>query len=344
MALMNSRERVLAALNLEQPDRVPFGEMGIDRPFATRLMNWEAGTARGTRDTDPYTAGQLKSIARKLNLDTVFYYFRPPIYAEQEIDPNGYVHYGEGHILSEDDLGKISLPDPYDDSFYEDAATFAAEKEDYAALLVCRAGLYPTMASLGFENFCLSLYMNPEFVEKVLDLYFDWAAAVSERASGIGFDVFVTTDDFASKNGLLFDPQVFRDMMIPRYRRIMDKLDIPWVMHSDGNIMDQIEDLIELGIAGLHPFEKDAIDIREVKRRYGRQICLWGNVDVNMLSLGGPDDIEKEVRGLIEDLAEGGGYILTSGNSITTYCKTENILRMSQAVQKYGSYSMSLNK
>jgi uroporphyrinogen decarboxylase len=336
---MNSRERVLAALNLEQPDRIPFGEMGIDRPFAARLMNWEKSKALGTRDKDPYSAEQIKAVARKLNLDTIFYYFRPPIFADQEVDGNGYVHYGVGHILTEDDIGKIQLPDPYDDSFYEGARIFASQKEDYAALLVCRAGLYPAMSSMGFENFCLSLYMNPGFVEKVLDIYFDWAAAVAERATSIGFDVFVTTDDFASKNGLFFDPQMFRDVMIPRYRRIKDKLRIPWVMHSDGNIMEQIEDIIQLGVAGLHPFEKDAIDIREVKRRFGDRICLWGNVDVNMLSLGNPEDVEKEVKGLIEDVSYGGGYILTSGNSITNYCKMENIISMSKTVQKYGAYT-----
>ncbi len=335
---MNSRERVLTALRLEQPDRIPFGEMGIDRPFAAKLMGWQGKAATGSRDRDPYTAAEIKSIARKLKLDMIFYYMRPPIYADQQTDEYGYVHYGAGHILEESDCDKIILPDPDDENIFHDARIFAEQKDDYASLLVCRAGLYPAMTSMGFENFCLSMYLNRPFVERVLDVYFEWAAKVAEKACEAGFDIFVTTDDLASKNGLFFSPEDFRELCVPRYKRIKEKLSIPWVMHSDGNIMDIIDDVIGIGIAGLHPFEKDAIDIREVKKRYGDQICIWGNVDVNMLSLGKPEEVEKEVHDLIDNIGPGGGYILTSGNSITGYCRMDNVLRMSEACRKYGKY------
>jgi uroporphyrinogen-III decarboxylase len=91
------------------------------------------------------------------------------------------------------------------------------------------------------------------------------------------------------------------------------------------------------GIANLEP---NAMDIAEVKKRYGRRVCLMGNIDLHYtLTQGTPEETEKEVRRRIEDAGPGGGYILASANSLTAYCKPENILAMHQALLKYGNYS-----
>ena len=80
------------------------------------------------------------------------------------------------------------------------------------------------------------------------------------------------------------------------------------------------------------------MDIRLVKKEYGSRVCLIGNVDVDLLSTGTPDEIEKVVRELICDLAPGGGYILSSGNSIPSYAQVENVIAMGQALKEYGRY------
>jgi uroporphyrinogen decarboxylase len=84
------------------------------------------------------------------------------------------------------------------------------------------------------------------------------------------------------------------------------------------------------------------MDIRTVKRDYSDRICLLGNVDLNILGMGTPQDVEAEVRGLIRDVAPGGGYIVTSGNSLAGYLKPENVWALSEAVQKYGRYPISV--
>jgi uroporphyrinogen decarboxylase len=68
---------------------------------------------------------------------------------------------------------------------------------------------------------------------------------------------------------------------------------------------------------------------------------VLGNVDLNLLGLGTPDEVDSEVRGLIRDLAPGGVYIVTSGNSLASYCRPENVLALSNAVQKYGKYPIA---
>ena len=236
----------------------------------------------------------------------------------------------------------IELPDPYNDEYYAGAEEFVKKKGEYPVAFVTRIGMFQTILGFGIQNFALALYDNRELVEKVLDIYFDWMAVVAERICQIGFDFFMTTDDFAFKTGLFFSPDVFKDLMVPRYRRVLEKVTIPWVLHSDGNIREAVDILIDLGVAGLHPNEKGAQDIRAMKRDYGDRICLLGNVDLNILGMGSPEEVDREVRELIRDVGPGGGYILTSGNSMASYLKPECILAMSQAVKKYGRYPIDL--
>ncbi len=121
-------------------------------------------------------------------------------------------------------------------------------------------------------------------------------------------------------------------------RKVAESITIPWILHSDGNVTAVLDDLVELGIAGLHPVEPGAMDIRALKRRFGNRLCLVGNVDVNTLSAGTPLQVETEVAELVRDVAPGGAYMLSSGNSLAAYCRIENVQAMANAVQRLGKY------
>ncbi len=338
---MNSRERVLAALRRQVPDRVPYCELGIDRALAQRLMGWgEPETQAANLEANVYSIAEAKAIASFLHLDNITYVLRAPIYAHKHAGQDGRLFYGAGMIESEDDLERIELPDPHDDALYAEAEAFATQKGEYAACLVTRIGIFPTMLSMGIERFSVALYENRPFVEAVLDRYCDWTAVVAERVCALGFDVFISTDDMAFKSAPYFSPQILRELVLPRFRRVRAQISLPWVIHSDGNMVPFLDDLVSLGIAGLHPNEKGAMDIRATKRDYGDRICVLGNVDLNILGMGTPEDVDREVRALIREVAPGGGYIVTSGNSLAGYLKPENAVALSQAVIKYGRYPL----
>jgi len=336
---MNSRERVLTALRGEVADRVPYCELGVDRALAAQLLAWPGpGSQAANLEANTYTVEEAKAIAEALHMDNISYVLRAPIYAQKRAGVDGRLFYGAGMIESEADLSLLELPDPYDDALYEEAAAFAQAKGPYAACLVTRIGIFPTMLSLGLERFSIALYENRSLIETVLDRYCDWTAVVAERVCKLGFDLFISTDDMAFKSAPYFSPRVFRELVLPRYRRVREKITLPWVVHSDGNLMPFLDDLVELGIAGLHPLEKGAMDIRAVKRDYGDRICLLGNVDLNLLGMATPDEVDREVRELIRDVGPGGGYIVTSGNSLAGYLLPENVVALAEAAQRYGRY------
>lgn len=339
---MTSRQRVMTVLRCEEPDRVPYCELGIDRALAQAIMGWGEPTSQAANlEANIYSVEEAKAISVRLKKDNICCVLRAPVYAEKTPGLDGRLFYGQGLIKSEADLPMLQLPDPHDDALYAELETFVQGKDDYALWFVTRVGIFPTMLSMGMETFGLALYDNPPFIEAVLDRYCDWAAVVAERVCQLGFDAYVSTDDMAFKSAPFFSPAIFREMVLPRYRKVAEKITLPWIIHSDGNLMPFLEDLLSLGIVGLHPNEKGAMDIRAMKREYGDRLCLLGNVDLNILGAGTPQDADQEVRGLIRDVGPGGGYIVTSGNSLAGYLLPENVLAMCEAVRKYGRYPLA---
>jgi uroporphyrinogen decarboxylase len=333
----------MTALRREEPDRVPYCELGVDRALAQRLMGWGEPTSQAASlEANPYTIDEAKAIATRLQLDNICYVLRAPVYAERLAGQDGRLFYGPGLIKTEADLALLQLPDPLDDTLYEDAQRFLEQKGDRSAWFVTRIGIFPTMLSMGMEDFCVALYDDRSLLETILERYCSWAAIVAEKVTNLGFDVYVSTDDMAFKTGPFFSPAIFRQLVVPQFRRVAEKLTITWIIHSDGDLSSFLPDLVDLGIAGLHPLEKGAMDMPAVKQEYGDRICLLGNVDLNILGLGTTNDVDEEIRHLIATVGPGGGYIVTSGNSLAGYVKPENALAMGQAVQRYGHYPLQV--
>ena len=163
-----------------------------------------------------------------------------------------------------------------------------------------------------------------------------------KQVCAIGFDLVWTADDIAFKNGLLLSPKMFRERILPHVRKVAESINIPWILHSDGNLTAVLDDLVDLGISGLHPIEPAVMDIRALKQRYGKRLCLIGNVDVHTLSAGTPAQVEAEVAGLLRDVAPGGGYMLSSGNSLASYCRLENIRAMVATMERFGRYPIEV--
>lgn len=340
---MTSRERVLTALTGGMPDRVPYMEFGIDRSLAERMLGWTSSADLKTDlESNHFTPNEMTEVVDHLGMDNFPYVMRAPVYAEKHAGKDGRLYYGEGLIKSSADLAGISLPNPLDDSIYEDAREAVANKGDRAACFVTRAGMFPALLGAGIERFSIALYDDRRFVENLLDMYFEWSVNVAEKVRSIGFDFYVTTDDFAFKSAPYFSPAVFEELMLPRYLELARHVSLPWVIHSDGNILPFIESLLAIGIAGLHPLEKGAIDIVSFKKSYGHRVCLLGNVDLNLLAAGTADDVREEVRWLLREVAPGGGYILTSGNSLASYCLPENVQAMTEEVKRSGAYPISV--
>jgi uroporphyrinogen-III decarboxylase len=105
--------------------------------------------------------------------------------------------------------------------------------------------------------------------------------------------------------------------------------------------MDRLDMIVSAGPDGINPIEPVAgMELKKVKELVGRQVCVTGNIDcARLLPHGTPEQVRAAVRQAIADAAPGGGYILTSSNSIHSSCRPENFVAMVQACHEFGSYS-----
>jgi hypothetical protein len=327
---VNSRERILAALSLQQPDRIPFADI-VDPSVKEKLM--------GRRDFSETEFAQI------LGLDAVgIDDYSAPIFCRTR-ESGGREFIVDGLIKSDRDLDRMQFPDPRDDRFYDRAKRFVDEhsNDGLARYAKCRWGIGGVMYSMGIPALAFSLRDHPGLIERILDRYVEWNCAVVERLNTIGLDFLMTYDNIAFKSGPVVSPQVFREIFIPRIKRVADVCRLPWVFHGDGNLKSILDDLLTLGMNGIHPIEPPCMDLLEMKQKYGAQICLWGNINVHSLANARPDEVEGEVKLRIKQAGQNGGYILGSSSSLPDYCSIENIWAMAKAVKKYGRYPLNLH-
>jgi uroporphyrinogen-III decarboxylase len=338
---MTSRDRVLTALRLKQPDRVPWVESSVHNILAEKLLQ--------RPDFEKATVTQLfavpgaripPAVLEVIALDNLTFSIAPPRFVKSQAFA-GMDMIADGLIKTEADLKKVILPDPDRDEFYQPAKDFIARYRgsNRALAVTTRMGISNTYLSMGMEHFSLMLFDNPQFVLQLMDIFVDWACKAVTRINELGFDFMIIPEDLAWKQGPLFSPKTIRELFLPRMKKVAQKIKLPWIYHSDGDLGPILDDLLTLGMNGLANIEPNAMDIVELKKKYGHRICLMGNIDLHYtLTRGTPEETESEVKKRIEEIGPGGGYILASSNGLTAYCKPENVLAMHRALLKYGNY------
>lgn len=333
---MTPKQRFMKALNLEEPDRVPFADW-VDPGIRQKLVQ-----AMGKTSMDEAEFAQGIGFAA-IGFQDV--YGMSPVCDETKMDGEGRLHYmGRGKIRSEKDLDMMIFPDLSKDGLLDKAKRFVDEfgKKDLALYCGIRPGIQPTYLSLGWMKFSESLLGDQKLIKGIYDRYIEWNSRNIELLEAAGFDFFFLYDDIAYRNGTMFSPKAFHEVFLPRFKKLADTITIPWAYHSDGDLTKVFDALVGLGMNCINPIEPPTMDIEKVKKEYGDKVALWGNIDlIHTLPYGTIEEVEAEVKERIQKIGKGGGFILGTANSITDFCKVENVMAMSRAVKKYGKYPIS---
>jgi uroporphyrinogen decarboxylase len=203
-----------------------------------------------------------------------------------------------------------------------------------------------TWLLMGFEGFSYTLAENPQLVEAIFERVAEivhWEFEDAIQRDVIGAIWFV--DDIAIKDRLMVSPDFLRKHLFPRMKIMGDKCKergIPLIYHTDGNISRVLQDLIDVGVNALHPIDPTGMDIYEVKRQVAGKLCIIGNIDVDLLHRGTPEEVTEDTRKHLKLLASGGGYVVSSSNSIVRTMKTENYRAMLETTLKHGKYPIDM--
>jgi uroporphyrinogen decarboxylase len=202
----------------------------------------------------------------------------------------------------------------------------------------------------GFEKWMIALIRDQAFAAALMDIGAEIQKAITARmldAVGSCVDVIAFPEDLGMQTGPLISPDLFRKLVKPRYRSmfafIKNRSKARLVMHSDGGIEPFIGDLIDVGVDAINPVQVLAggMNTRELKRKYGNNIAFWGGIDTQrVLPFGSPEDVRIEVRKRIDDLAQGGGYVLGPSHNFQADVCPENVCAMYEEAHRYGNYPL----
>ncbi len=224
------------------------------------------------------------------------------------------------------------------------------ENTDYALVGsgVIGGGIFEQPArTMGLENFLISLLTDPKFadrfMERITEIYIESCNTYLDQI-GKYLQVFTYWDDVNSQDGWLISPDIYRKMIKPKQRRLVEaikkKTDAKIYYHGCGAVFDLIPDLIEIGFDIINPVQVSAagMDTQVLKRTYGEDIVFWGGgVDTqNTLPFGTPEEVAEEVKQRIDDLAAGGGFVFAPVHNIQADVPPQNIVAAFETALEYG--------
>jgi uroporphyrinogen-III decarboxylase len=194
----------------------------------------------------------------------------------------------------------------------------------------------------GLYDLLLDFYRNPKAVRKLFEKIAWYRIEQAKVIADMGIDIFYTGSDYGTKTGLMTDPELWRNLIKPYEKRIIDiprSKGIPVFVHSCGNIGAILEDLVEIGVDIINPVQPRALDPVYVKEQFGDPLCLFGTIDVqDTLPFGTPQDVADEVKKRILNLASGGGLILAPAHTVLSQVPLDNFIAFIDAAMKYGKY------
>jgi len=346
-------ERLRKAVQHEEPDRVPLCEVLVEYPIQSQFLGCEVSDsklelqvefwAKAGYDFIPITVGMMNpgKVTQESAISKVIRNVMLKHSAEVDDEKSWSLEY-RSFIKDRADFESF----PWDAAAQLDFSKFVEIKdvlpEGMKVIAVSGKIFTMTWMLMGFNNFAMSLIIEEKLVadifQKVAEIQFGALEKILEMPH-VGA-VWVV-DDLAFGTGPMISPQALRDHVFPWYREMANrchKKGLFFFMHSDGNLMPLMDDLIDLGVDALHPIDPTCMDILKVKEMYGNRICLIGNVPNELLRSGKPAQVEATVKHLIQKLAPGGGYCVGSGNSVPAWAKFENYMALREAALKYGRY------
>lgn len=183
----------------------------------------------------------------------------------------------------------------------------------------------------GMENLLADMLVNEEIAEACLERMCRVKCQMARKCAEVGFDVVVFGDDVATQRGMMMSRDLWRKWIKPRlYRAIRSVKDVnPNILcyyHSDGDIRDIIEDLIEIGVDILNPIQPECMDPVEVNEKYGDKISLWGTIGTQTtMPFATPEQVKQKVKEIREKIGKGGGLILSPTHVLEPEVPWENI-------------------
>ena len=343
---MNSYERVQAAVRHQTPDRPPMEIMATGEVVDILRAHLGAGSEEQLLTTLGVDFRPVKVEPTKEQVVPEAIVRAHPPGVQLSSSPYGVVlmqeenfpqaHRVWGPFYATDDLDSFDWPTVEDVPGPE---TVAADVAALNARGLCTVARCNNPVKYGyfmrpFDDFLIDCVERPAYARELLERIGEVEFTCAENGVRAGARAAMIFGDFADQRSLMMSPGAFREVLKPVLADYVARLrairsDVLVFLHSDGNLTDILEDLIECGFDAVHPIQPESMDMLEVKRTLGSRLTLFGGVSVQTELPGSrPDDMRQLVRQRVEELGGDGGFMLAPSNTILPDCPAESVVAM----------------
>jgi uroporphyrinogen decarboxylase len=249
-----------------------------------------------------------------------------------------------------EDLEKYPWPDPDNPERFnglQEEASFLKTTTDFALITMFPRPFVSLSQFLrGYTDWFTDLILNREFIETLMEKILEIDLKIGKRLLeevGNYVDLVFVHDDLATTDSLMMSPQVYREIIKPRHKRIFDLIKTMTrakiIYHCDGAVYPLINDFIEIGVDVLNPVQVSAkgVDTDTLKRDFGHRLSFWGGIDTSyVLPKGSVQEVKEEVHKRFHHLAKGGGYIVAPVHNILDEVPPENVVAMYREAVELG--------
>lgn len=235
------------------------------------------------------------------------------------------------HPLKEAHLKGYTFPDPNKIMELDHIPEFIKKNNHKYIIGALGFSLYERAWIMrGIEPVLMDFLVNPIFIEELFDQITEFNLVVTKRLCQYPIDAFHFGDDWGQQHGLIMNPATWRRFFKKRLKKMYDAVHdagLPVSIHSCGNIMEILPDLIEIGVNMISPLQAEAYDFEFLKKEYGNYISFWGGVSTqHTLPHGTTEDVRREMRERMSVLGKDGGYVLAPSHELQGDIPLENML------------------
>ena len=360
---MIPRERVMRALAHRQPDRVPVDFWASSETIAKLLRHLGlAAKEELLREfgvdlrvvEGPSFVGQEMARAEDGTVRDLWGVPRRPVTVGADDFEATYMEVTAPPLAHATCAAEVRAYPGWPSPDWWDYSGLAAQCDAHSGYAVVNAGdrkdrtaqLKPAMYLRGVEQILLDMAQNPEIVDalvgRIVDYFLEYNRRVFEAAQG-KIDIFMMGDDFGMQAGLLCSAAMWRRYFREGFRRyiaLAHEHGIKVMHHTCGAVRELIPDFIECGLDILQSLQPRAagMDLGELKREFGRDLCFHGSVDIQeTLPRGTPEQVREEVRRRMEAGKPGGGFIICTAHNIQPDTPLDNVLALIEAYREFGA-------
>ena len=353
---MNSRERMMGAVERKKIDRCPIRE----NFWGTTLERWRKQGL--SKDTDVEAQFGLE----KMNTTIVDWSFQFPVKLIEDNDEYtirvnndgvktktlkktaSMLQMSEYSIVTKGDWEEKKSRFVFNESRVNTADAKANyEKTKDSAMQIFQqpvVGITKFLHCMGTENLLFSIGDDPEWIKEMVEATEKLALDALDYCLGAGieYDAGHLQEDMGFSNGPFFSPAFYREVIFPSHKRYCDyvhRKGMKVMLHSCGDIRKLLPMIVEAGFDVLNPMEtKAGMDIYQIKKDYGDRLTLWGGIDVRTICGGDLGKLHDEIKEKVTFAKQGGGYIFSSDHSIPENVPLETYKQMVEWGIEYGRY------